>query len=180
VSGLADVPLRAKTGEMQAVIETPRASRIKFAYDPATGLFRAKRVLALGLWFPFPFGFLPSTKGEDGDPLDVMVMTELALPTGCLVHVGMIGVIKVEQEEAGRRFRNDRFLAAPYVDGAIAKPRSLSDIDEPTLSELETFFVAYEAEAGKTIQLLGRGNQSEAEALVTQPEGEGGKTKHGS
>ena len=61
------------------VVETPRGSRTKFAYDPETGLFLAKKLLAMGFAFPFSFGFLPSTKAQDGDPLDVLPLTEAEL-----------------------------------------------------------------------------------------------------
>jgi hypothetical protein len=101
------------TGAVVAVVETPRASRNKFNYDPEIGAFRLKRVLPLGSTFPYDFGFIPSTRAEDGDPLDVLLLVDEPAPVGCVVHVRLLGVIEAEQRELdGRRVRNDRLIAA--------------------------------------------------------------------
>ena len=67
-----------------------------------TGLFLAKKLLAMGFAFPFPFGFFPSTKAEDGDPLDVLLLTDADLPTGSLVRCRLIGGIAMEEIERGK------------------------------------------------------------------------------
>ena len=63
-----------QSGELLSVVETPRGSRNKYAFDPALGLFELRRVLPRGMLFPFDFGFIPSTTAEDGDPLDVLLL----------------------------------------------------------------------------------------------------------
>src|SRR5437763_6775127 len=101
-----------KDGEtVQVVIETPRGNRNKFKYDPESGFFKLSKILPEGMVFPYDFGFVPSTKGEDGDPLDVLVLTDDPLFPGCLVDCVMIGVIEAEQEEDGETQRNDRLIA---------------------------------------------------------------------
>jgi inorganic pyrophosphatase len=97
------------------VVETPKGSRTKFAYHPETGLFRAKKLLAMGFVFPFPFGFLPSTKAEDGDPLDVLLVTDAVLPTGSLVQCRLLGGIAMEETKQGNTVRNDRLFAVPLL-----------------------------------------------------------------
>ena len=88
-------------GGYNVVVETPRGSRIKFVYDSETRLFRAKKLLAMGFAFPFPFGFFPSTKAQDGDPLDVLLVTDADLPTGTLVGCRLMGGIEMEELREG-------------------------------------------------------------------------------
>src|SRR4051812_46072742 len=95
----------ADTGAYQVVVETPRGTRNKYKYDERRGLFLLHKVLPLGAEFPFDFGFLPSTRGDDGDPLDVLLLTpEPAFP-GCVVPARLIGVIEAEQVEDGETER---------------------------------------------------------------------------
>jgi inorganic pyrophosphatase len=77
----------------RAVIETPKNRRNKFDYDPESNLFKLAGLLPEGMMFPFDFGFIPSTLGEDGDPLDVMVIMDEPAHVGCLLDVRIIGVI---------------------------------------------------------------------------------------
>src|SRR5918997_1002696 len=94
-------------GELNVIIETPKGSRNKFDYDEDAGLFKLGGVLPSGAVFPFDFGFVPSTVGGDGDPLDVLVLMDEPAFTGCLVPARLIGVIVAEQTEGGRTTRND-------------------------------------------------------------------------
>src|SRR4051812_36568224 len=99
-------------GIVNVVIETPKGSRNKIAYDPQRKLFELKSVLPTGWAFPFDFGFIPGTRGEDGDPLDVLVLMDEPACTGCLVRSRLIGVIRAKQTERnGDRQRNDRLIA---------------------------------------------------------------------
>jgi inorganic pyrophosphatase len=95
----------------KVVVETPKGSRNKYAFDPDNRVFELKKVLPAGMAFPYDFGFLPSTKGGDGDPLDVLVlMDEPAFP-GCVLKCRVIGVIEGEQGNKKRKERNDRLVA---------------------------------------------------------------------
>ena len=67
-------PFDPETGELNVIIETPRGSHNKYAYDEQLGLIRFKKLLPAGMFFPFDFGFVPSTRSGDGDPLDVLVI----------------------------------------------------------------------------------------------------------
>src|SRR6202035_280241 len=95
----------------KAIIETPKGRRNKFDYDPHFGLFKLGGVLPEGLAFPFDFGFIPSTLGDDGDPLDVLVLMDEPAHVGCLLDVRIIGVIEAEQTKGGKTEVNDRLLA---------------------------------------------------------------------
>src|SRR5436305_12202147 len=95
----------------RAIIETPKGSRNKFNYDPETNLFKLGGLLPEGLAFPFDFGFIPSTLGEDGDPLDVMVLMDEPAHVGCLLDVRIIGVIEAVQVQDGESETNNRLIA---------------------------------------------------------------------
>src|SRR5436309_14730303 len=100
-----------KEQNVQVVIETPKGSRNKYAWDAKLRLFQLKKVLPEGMAFPHDFGFIPSTEGEDGDPIDVLVLMDQPVFTGCLVKARLIGVIEGKQTERGKSARNDRLLA---------------------------------------------------------------------
>ncbi|MDQ3290654.1 MAG: inorganic diphosphatase, partial [Bacteroidota bacterium] len=97
------------------IIETPKGSRNKLAYDEKFGLFKLKNVLPVGASFPYDFGFIPRTIGEDGDPIDVLVLMDEPVAPGTLVPARLIGVIAAEQTEEGNTVRNDRLLAVSAV-----------------------------------------------------------------
>ena len=89
--------------DLTAIIETPRGSQNKYTYEARFGAFVLSGVLPAGAVFPFDFAFVPSTLGEDGDPLDVLVLRDAPAFTGCIVPSRLIGVIEAEQTDEGKR-----------------------------------------------------------------------------
>lgn len=148
------------------VIETPKGSRNKFDYDPQLGLFRLGGVLPLGAVFPFDFGFVPSTRGGDGDPLDVLVLMDEPAFTGCLVSARLIGVIEAEQTEGDEMARNDRLIAVASGSRNHQDVRSLDDINTSRIDEIEHFFISYNQSKGKQFRPLGRSGPDRARAIV--------------
>jgi inorganic pyrophosphatase len=167
MTGLDGLPLRDKERCYNAIVETPRGSPVKLSYDKASGLFLAKRRLQLGFAFPFPFGFFPSTKAGDGDPLDVLLITDLDLSTGTLARVGLLGVIKLQQKKGGRLVRNDRVLAVPVLEHQDRPPLAMSDLPGDEVEGLVRFFAAYQEAEGVEVNPLGQGGADEAETLVS-------------
>lgn len=159
------IPLHAPDG-YNVVVETPKGSRTKFAYDPEIGMFRAKKLLAMGFALPFPFGFFPSTKAEDGDPLDVLLVTDADLPTGSLVRCTLLGAIAMEETKQGKAVRNDRLLAVPLLLHQDRAPFELSDMPAAELKDIEDFLVSYQAADGKQAKVVGRLDRTEAESVV--------------
>ena len=104
IPNLIEVPnnLDRESSHCRVIVETPRNRRSKFAYDPETNLFEMKSLLPAGMMFPFDFGFIPQTLGEDGDPLDILVMMDESAHVGCLLTVRIIGVIEAEQTRMRR------------------------------------------------------------------------------
>ena len=152
---------------LHVVVETPQGSRHKLAFDERLGLFRVKKVLPLGLAFPFDFGFVPSTRAGDGDPLDVLVLLDGPTAPGVLVEVRAVGVIQAEQcEGEGPITRNDRVIAVAPVSPRHRDVRALDDLGARTVEEIERFLVSYQAALGTTVVLQGRGDAAAARALA--------------
>src|SRR3982750_495346 len=99
-------PFDPKTKLANVIVETPKDSRAKYAYDPEKELFVLKLLLPAGMAFPYDFGFLPGTGGEDGDPLDILVLIDEPAAQGCLVVTRLIAVIEAEQTEKDKTERN--------------------------------------------------------------------------
>lgn len=167
-TSLARLPLiDADTGDFNVVVETPKASRNKYKYDNEQGALRLAAALAEGLAFPFDFGFFPSTLGEDGDPLDVLVFLDAGVPPGCVVTTRLIGALEVEQKEEGRPWkRNDRFFAvATHAHSHMAVHR-LADLPSHLVPEVEAFFVHYAGLNGKELRAIRRSGRSRARKLL--------------
>ena len=154
---------------LNVIIETPQGSRNKYDFDPARGLFVVSGVLPLGAVFPFDFGLVPATRGEDGDPLDVLVLMEEPTFTGCFVAARLVGVIEAEQTERdGQTQRNDRLIAIAAHSHTYRDVTGLNDLDPALLAEIEHFFVSYNEAKGKTFRPTGRGGPVRARQLVEE------------
>ena len=170
-NGLAN-PTRLKpfdSGKKQllrVVIETPKGSRNKFAFAAEEHIFELKKVLPAGMTFPYDFGFVPSTKADDGDPVDVLVlMDEPAFP-GCMLMCRPIGVIEGEQGDKKDKERNDRIIAIEQDAHSWADIKTINDLGKEFCRELEEFFVNYHKLSGKEYRVLGVKGPSQARKLV--------------
>jgi inorganic pyrophosphatase len=151
---------------LRVVIETPKGSRNKFAFDPKQHIFELKKVLPAGMTFPYDFGFVPSTKGDDGDPVDVLVlMDEPAFP-GCVLTCHPIGVIEGEQGDQKHKERNDRIIAIEQGAHRWAGIKTIDDLGEHFCRELEEFFVNYHRLDGNKYRVLGLKGPNRARKLV--------------
>jgi inorganic pyrophosphatase len=155
--------------ELNVIIETPKGSRNKYNYDEKLGLFKLGGVLTSGASFPFDFGFVPSTVGGDGDPLDVLVLMDEPAFAGCLVRTRLVGVVEAEQTERdGETTRNDR-LVGVAADARLHKNiRTLEHLGTTLLEEIEHFFVSYNQIKGKEFNPLGRFGPERARELVEE------------
>jgi inorganic pyrophosphatase len=165
---LIDLPVRDReTGDVTVVVETPKGSHSKYKYDPGCNALRLGAVLAEGLSFPYDFGFVPSTLGEDGDPLDVLLFLDHVVPPGCVVTARLIGVLEVRQRSGREKWkRNDRFFAVATHAPAHQHLHTLADLGPQRLEEVESFFVHYAGFNGKTLEVLGRRGPKRAERLL--------------
>lgn len=150
-----------------AVIETPRGTRTKLTYEEKLGAFMVTKVLPQGMSFPFDFGFIPSTRGGDGDPVDVLVLMDETLPTGTVVATRLIGVIEAEQTERdGETTDNHRLIAVATECQLFGEVNDLDDLPKAVFEQIEHFFVSYNEQAGKTFEPTGRHGPKRARSLV--------------
>ena len=156
-----------KSDDLTVIIETPKGSRSKYAYDPETGTFTLKFVLPEGMTFPVDFGFVPSTQGEDGDPLDVIILLDEGLAVGTKVSARLVGAIEAEERERdGEWERNDRLLAVATHAHAYEKAHDLGDLNPNLLTEIEEFFTRYNKLHGKEFRVKERVDAKAAGKLV--------------
>jgi inorganic pyrophosphatase len=139
----------------RAIIETPKGCRNKFDYDPDSGLFVLGGLLPEGMMFPFDFGFIPSTLGEDGDPLDILVLMDAPAHVGCLIDVRIIGIIQAEQTQEGKTESNDRLLGVAIHSYDHEDVESINDVSKTLLDQLEAFFISYNKQRGKKFKVTG-------------------------
>lgn len=140
--------------QLAVIIETPKGSTEKYSYDKEAKCFKLKKILPSGMAFPYDFGFIPNTKGEDGDPLDVIVISEFKSFPGCMMDVRIIGAMLAEQTAKDKTERNDRFLAVPSLSTIFSDINTVADIPKNKLDELQQFFVNYNAAQGKKFKPL--------------------------
>jgi inorganic pyrophosphatase len=157
-----------ETGKLNVIVETPRGSRIKYKYDPHRRLFKVHSLLPMGSTFPFDFGFIPSTLAGDGDPLDVLVLTEEPAVGGCLAPCRLHGVIEAEQTQDGQTRRNDRLIAVPAESHQHGQTQSLKELGQETLKEIEHFFASYNEMQGKRFKPLRCRGPRRAHKLIAE------------
>lgn len=151
---LTSLPAYDDGGDLVVIIETPKGSRNKYAYDPERRIFELTKVLPAGMAFPYDFGFVPSTRGGDGDPLDVLVlMDEPAFP-GCKLTARIVGVIQGKQGSGKSFERNDRLIAVETGNHSYAHIRRIDDLGKTFERELEIFFVNYHELSGKQYRII--------------------------
>ncbi|HEX8461977.1 MAG TPA: inorganic diphosphatase [Segetibacter sp.] len=159
-------PFIEGTDDINAIVETPKGSRNKYAYDEETDTFKLKRALPAGMVFPFDFGFIPSTIAEDGDPMDILVLTDAPTFPGCLVESKVLGIIKIEQEEDGEKVRNDRVIAVQRASRLYSSTDTINDLPEGLIKEIVNFFAAYNQVSEDVFNPLGNDGPEVAIKLI--------------
>ena len=159
-SALAD-PSRLRSSDegngdtLRVVIETPKGSRNKYAFDAKEKVFELKKVLPAGMDFPYDFGFVPSTTADDGDPVDVLVLMDEPAFTGCVLKCRIIGIIEGEQGNKKKTERNDRVVAIEKQNHSRADIKHIDDLGRQFREELEEFFVNYHKLSGEKYRVIG-------------------------
>jgi len=163
----AIAPYDAKTKDLRIVIETPKGSRNKYSYDPECDCLQLSTVLPEGMVFPYDFGFIPSTLGDDGDPLDILILMETPVVPGCVVTVRLIGAIEAEQKEKDEGWtRNDRLVGVATHAQTYQKAKSFGDLRPHLVDEIIEFFVSYNKLRGRKFRPGKTVGSGKAEELV--------------
>src|SRR4051812_37836579 len=116
-------PTWADNGHVHVVVETPRGSRAKLEFDPKLRAFTLAKPLMAGLTYPYDWGFIPSTRAEDGDPVDVLIIHDAGTYPGLVLRCKPIGVLEVLQVTKSGKERNDRIFAVPDRSPFEGDPR---------------------------------------------------------
>lgn len=151
---------------VEVVIETPRGCRNKYAFDKKKKAFRLKKILPAGAVFPYDFGFIPDTEGEDGDPIDILVIMDEPAFTGCSLECRVIGALKAKQSEDGEMIQNNRLIGIAIVSNTYKDLTEIRDLNEKVKEEIQHFFVSYNKEAGKVFHPEGWAAADEAMELI--------------
>jgi len=150
---------------VKVIIETPKGSTEKYAYDKDHHLFALKKILPAGMIFPYDFGFFPNTEGGDGDPVDVLVIGEFKSFPGCLMDCRIIGVLLAEQTSKEGKERNDRFFAVPVLSSVFKHIHSIKDIPKEEMANIVNFFMVYNSQEGKKFNPIEMLNPHDATKL---------------
>jgi len=163
------LPTYREDGCLNVVVESPRGSAVKYKYDPRQQVMTLSRPLPVGLRYPHDWGFVAATRAPDGDPLDAMVVWDVATHPGIVLPSRAIGVLRVEQTDprSRRRERNDRVLVLPMKAPRQDHVQSVFELPERLLDELARFFLNVVAFEGKELSIRGWGGPEEAKAAVT-------------
>ncbi|MFZ2154438.1 MAG: inorganic diphosphatase [Candidatus Moraniibacteriota bacterium] len=156
-----------KSGEkipeiINVIIEIPKGSKNKYEIDKETGLIKLDRAMKTSQDYPFDYGFVPRTYWEDGDALDVVVLTTYPLSPGILVEARPVGIMKMI--DGGES--DDKIISVPKDDPRWDKVKDIKDVNEHTLKEIRHFFETYKAIENKKVEVGGFGGREKAEQAI--------------
>ena len=139
------IPTWADKSCVYAVVETPRGSRAKLEFDAKLHGFTLSKPLIVGLTYPYDWGFIPSTKAEDGDPVDVLIIHDATTYPGLVLRCKPVGVLEIMQTKKGKKERNDRVFVVPDRSPFEADLTDIQKSPKRAVEELELFFEATDA-----------------------------------
>jgi inorganic pyrophosphatase len=132
---------------VNAIIEIPRGSRAKYEVDKESGLIKLDRVIYASMYYPLNYGFIPQTMGEDHDPLDIVVLTQVSVVPLCMIPSRVIGVMQmVDRGEA-----DDKIIAVADQDPSVSHINDVKDLPDYLRAELKHFFENYKTLENKKV-----------------------------
>lgn len=132
---------------VNAIIEIPKGSRAKYEIDKASGLIKLDRVIYASMYYPLNYGFIPQTLGEDHDPLDIVVLTQVTVVPRCLISAKVIGVMQmIDHGEA-----DDKIIAVAETDQSVSHINDVKDLPGHLVAELKHFFENYKSLENKKV-----------------------------
>jgi inorganic pyrophosphatase len=153
-------------GELLVVVESPRGSSVKLKYLPESDAFKVSRSLPIGLTYPFDGGFVPGTRGDNGDPIDAFVLHDASTFPGVILPCRAVGLVRIEQEEEGKRERNDRIVALPTWHDQLGPVKEAAELPRRLRNEIEQFFLSTAFFTAKKLDLKGWADSAAALELI--------------
>lgn len=158
-----DIPTGANAPEIvNVIVEIPRGSSNKIEYDPEYDIFRLDRVLYSPLYYPCEYGFIPSTLFDDGDPLDILVMSTQPTFTGCLIEARTVGVLRMSDDKGP----DDKIVGVSVHDPRFAQIKRMDEITEHRFKEILHFFAVYKDLERKEVAIRGWEKEDVAQDLI--------------
>lgn len=148
--------------EINVIVEIPKGSQNKYEYDKKNGVFALDRVLFSPMHYPGDYGIVPQTLGEDGDPLDALVLVTYPTYPGILIHARPIGALKMQDNGEN----DDKILCVPLNDNRLANLQDVSEISEPVRQEIAHFFQVYKELEGKKVIVGGWEEAGDAKQII--------------
>lgn len=149
---------------VDAIVEIQQNGSNKYEYDPSCGMFRLDRVLYSAVHYPMAYGFIPGTLADDGDPLDILVMTRTPTFTGCIIEASPIGVFKMRDEKG----EDEKIISIPVADPRYSEMNTLEDMRPHYLREVEHFFSIYKDLEGKPVIIHGWEGKEAAHEIIME------------
>jgi inorganic pyrophosphatase len=154
-------------GALRVIVEAPRSSSLKIDFDPKLRLFTISRELPLGVAYPFDWGFIPGTRGDDGDPLDAMVLHHQASYPGVVLPCRILGMVEIEQREGKSKPEiNNRIIATPNWHQALSTLEEARDLPSSVRKQIEQFFVSSVAFTGNKLTVKGWGSSRKTKEFI--------------
>jgi inorganic pyrophosphatase len=166
MTDLTQLPPFDEDKALRMVVETPRGSSIKLAYEPKAGLFTVTRALPIGMTYPFDWGFIPGTQAEDGDPVDALALHDSATYPGVVLPCRVLGVVDVSQKAKNGREENPRLILMPTWHDRMGELVKASGLPDRLKREIEQFFVSATFFTGKDARIQGWRGPNAAMKLI--------------
>ena len=149
--------------DFDVTIEIPKGGRNKYEVDHHSGRIRLDRTLFTATQYPADYGFIEETLGEDGDPLDALVLVQEPTFPGCLIRSRAIGMFRMKDEKGG----DDKVLCVPVADPRVEHIRDIHHVPEFDRLEIQHFFEVYkDLEPGKSVEGASWTGRTEAELEI--------------
>ena len=166
MADFSKLPTFGDGGHVRMVVESPRGASVKLKFDPKLFVFTVGRPLALGLTYPFDWGFIPGTMADDGDPLDALAIHDTATYPGIVLTCRVLGVVDVTQKGPKGQQKNPRLILVPTWHERLGALKEATGLPPRVMKEIEQFFVSATFFTGKDPRIKGWRGPEAAQELI--------------
>ncbi|MBX5437178.1 MAG: inorganic diphosphatase [Alicyclobacillaceae bacterium] len=145
-------------------VEIPKGSQNKYEYDKEAGVFRLDRVLYSPMHYPADYGYIANTLAEDGDPLDVLVLTSVPTFPGCVIETRIVGILLMSDDKG----QDEKLIGVADKDPRFAHVQTLEDVPPHILKEIAHFFEVYKDLEGKETRIEGWRGTEDARRILEE------------